>query len=208
MSSVAAALGVRAPAVIRIGTKELVAELVEGEIGTTHLLPEGGFVPGGPRSDVAREDALIRSPAGIRLALMDALTNQQDRHGGNWMVDPQGNLVAIDNGLAFAEPRSANPFESASYNRFVRTHFVDNMGRPGPNPLTRADIDTARERLESLRPEFVAMKRERWLDTALERLEALGRHASGIENVLAGTALQATAAMAFDPRQKRGPMWR
>jgi hypothetical protein len=38
-----------------------------------------------------------------RMALFDHITGNCDRHGGNWIVDKNNRVYAIDNGLAFLE---------------------------------------------------------------------------------------------------------
>jgi SPP1 gp7 family putative phage head morphogenesis protein len=43
----------------------------------------------------------LADPAEIgRLALLDMITGNEDRHGGNWLLTSNDHLVAIDNGLA------------------------------------------------------------------------------------------------------------
>ncbi len=40
----------------------------------------------------------------MKIALLDYLTGNQDRHKGNYLIDQEGHLYAIDNGLSFGPP--------------------------------------------------------------------------------------------------------
>jgi hypothetical protein len=58
-------------------------------------------------TDFRLKNEILESPEGIRefqkLAMFDFIIGNTDRHSGNWMVDEQHKLRAIDHGLSFPE---------------------------------------------------------------------------------------------------------
>lgn len=163
-AQLAEALGVRAPQVARAGDDAVWMEWVESA---------------GPP-----DDAWWDTPDGQRIGLLDMLSLNADRNGGNILRDGNGDLVAIDHGVAwqlqayFDAPFPNNSPGVGSY--------VDDEGRYIPNPLTPADVDHVRGVLESLRSAFQAEGREQWLDYSLGVLDRLAEHASGTGSGLYG----------------------
>lgn len=112
------------------------------------------------------EDAAYDTPRGLRIGLLDYLIDNGDRHDYNWMLDGS-QPVPIDNSSGFgvinAWGWNGSPFSEA-YQR----EFED--GRP---PMTVADLEAARARLEAERADWVAGGREDWLDTVESRLDGV-----------------------------------
>ncbi len=65
-----------------------------------------------------------------RMNLYDNVIGNLDRHAGNWMVDGNGNIHAIDNGLSF--PTENNPLQDGNFD----------FGKPmNLNPETRSSLE-------------------------------------------------------------------
>lgn len=156
---VAAAVGVRAPAVQRADNDNLYMELVPGVPAATKGWRD-------PPPDV------VNSDAGIRMGLLDILLNNSDRHSGNWMADDEENIYAIDHGLAFWN--QGIEISSAQRSPFASAHFISPNGDfRNINPLGDGDADRLRQRLEVTRPRFEELGRSDWLDSVLKRLARL-----------------------------------
>lgn len=183
-ASVAAALGVRVPAVHRAGENELYMEFVDGQIGEARWPHRGGVPPRG----------VLTGPQGRRIGLLDVLIENTDRHGGNYLVDDADNITAIDHGLGFSRTfdldEQNQPVRRATGgNRatgdFALAEFISPGGRyQTNNPLTGADVERLRDIVEGLRPEFDRLGRGGWWLSMRERVEHLARNASGYEDVL------------------------
>lgn len=107
---------------------ESVAEVFTWEftqqIGLDHLVPETAFYEARPGTvqryvndaqvgielDDNQRRAAMESQAGLSVALLDYLTAQWDRNEGNWLVEQDGHIVAIDNGQAFSAMQTNSPF--------------------------------------------------------------------------------------------------
>lgn len=146
------------------------------------------------RDGAAREQAMLDSPAGKRLGLLDVLTGNHDRNPTNILVTNDDQLTGIDQGNAFTAARwiVAEPTPRAVESRAVAfmegpgsQHFVhpDNHTAFGPNPLTPGDVAEIRTRLTALRPAFERRGRGEWLDAALITTDRLGHHATGTTSI-------------------------
>lgn len=160
---VAAALDVRAPATVRADPTTLYLEYMEGRPANK------AFGYGDP------PERILESDQGVRMGLLDHLINNNDRHAGNWIVDDEGNIAAIDHGLSFG-------FDLGSGSSpFARRHF-----RSGRNPLTQEDVATLRARLQELRPEFVKLGKGAWFDYGvMARFQDIADSASGTRSIYA-----------------------
>jgi hypothetical protein len=181
------ALGSRAAGVYRDDAEAIWMEYVPGgSLGEAAEHGDGDFH--------ARYTRWTSSNEYARMGLADTLMAMPDRHDGNIMIDDDGEFVAIDHGFAFGglgyfggdgkvsaddlggsldDGRPSGLFaegvevEGERHNQFVN------------NPLTKADVDEARGRLESLRPDFKHIGREDWLNKMLDMLDLIGEHATG-----------------------------
>lgn len=205
-SLAAAAVGVKAPAVVRAGDDDVYMEYVDGDIGSTIDLGDGtehniipvtdtwsaeyfglpadfiGYAvvdaegPIGHSTDLDEAqrildaasrslDETLRPTAFQQISAMevfDDLIGNDDRHSGNWIVTPAGDVYGIDHGLAWGP-----------------TH----PSEPDRNPFTPADMARIRKRMAALRPEFDRLGRGDWLDYTLERIDALEPTASGSKDL-------------------------
>lgn len=159
-SLIADAMGVRAPAVQRVNEDTAYLEYMPG---TPAIKAHGRGVP----ADI------LNSDDGIRMGLMDYLTNNTDRHAGNWLVGDDGAITAIDNGMMF------NYSTSVGHNPFGKAHF----DLDSPNPLTPADVAKVRERLEVLRLKFAEMGRTRWFGNMMDLLDDVAQGATGTKDL-------------------------
>lgn len=128
----------------------------------------------------------LEHPDAEKIALLDYLTGNPDRHTGNWMITPAGRPVAIDNGLAwslgfevgsdFVPPRDENGklLGRSAKGDFhaLMTDYKGNLFEELPF-VSKSEMRKLREKMESLRPQFVMLDRELWLDTSLERMDAV-----------------------------------
>jgi hypothetical protein len=178
----AAALGVRAPAIARTGDEEIYMELMPGEIGEARW-PYRSSPPKG----------VVIGQQGVRMGLLDTLIENTDRHGGNYLVDQDDNLYAIDHGLAFSktygrEPdgrvvrRPVGPINATG--DFALENFVSPSGNLYDNPLTRADGERLKQVMADLRQEFVDRGRLGWWESMNERALHVAARASGYEDML------------------------
>lgn len=158
---VAAALGVRTPAMVRTGPTAAYQEFMPGQPGKALY---GRDIP----------DSVLASDDGVRLGLLDHITANSDRHGGNWLVDGDGSLTGIDNGMAFDYRATMG-----THNPFGKRHFEDDA-----NPLSPADVARVRERLAALKPRFTAMKRGAWHKAMMARLDEVARGATGTRDFI------------------------
>jgi len=143
---VADAVGLRAPAVLRTGQHELEMEFIEGRTGEQDN-PFGSSDP---------PLAVMRSPDGQRMGVLDAAINNYDRNPGNWITARDGRLVPIDHSMAFFAGDAAMP----KFSTF-------NLG------ITESEAAVMRAQIEALRPEFDRVGRGEWLDDTLTRFDAL-----------------------------------
>lgn len=63
-----------------------------------------------------------------KMAVLDAVIHNTDRHSGNFMFDKDGNLHAIDHGLAFSEPYGSGKLDSY-YMKKVEETTLPNAAR-------------------------------------------------------------------------------
>lgn len=169
-SLMASALGVRAPAVQRISDTEIYMEVMPGQTAA-EWMRKSGFI-----------DNIIDSDDAIRMGLLDVLLDNPDRHNGNFMVDDDDKIYAIDHGLSFVNHYGVGR-SAAARSPFAAEHFITNLGLYDANPLTKRDIQSIHARLDALRPQFKAAGRESWLDVAKIRLDKLEPYARGQKDI-------------------------
>jgi len=158
------AVGVRAPAVVRLNDHTLLMDFVAGD-------------QGGADGVLKAPAAIVRSAEGRRLGLADAIMGHRDRAGGNWMRAPDGGIVAIDNGGAFGgvgadRAAAGNPFTSFLMGPYEESPWKARIELP-------SDIDLAeiRRKLLALRPRFDDAGFQRQFKDMLGRLDEVGRRA-------------------------------
>lgn len=96
------------------GNAEVAASRLDAALGlgvvpkTVHAKSDNGdrgtsqrFIENATLGSIAGDAALrANKPRVEEMALLDYVTQNRDRHDGNWLVDPNGRLWAIDNGHA------------------------------------------------------------------------------------------------------------
>ncbi len=168
-SLVAAAVGVRAPAIQRVDDTNLYMEVMPGVPAVERRWHE-------PPEDIRSSDT------GKRMGLLDVLINNPDRHAGNWMIDDQDQIYAIDHGLAFLQP--GFEVSAAKSSEFATSHFITRRGEyRKQNDLSRLDIEQLRSRLQEVEPRFQELGRSDWFDSMSRRLDKLASHAVGSQAV-------------------------
>lgn len=189
---VARALDVQVPRVYRESDKMIWQEFVRGK--TIAEIMDDRRLYG---MDVPVPREFMDTGAAKRIGLLDALISGMDRNQGNWMVDDLGDIVAIDHGATWGAagadkdtiarlggPNGLGAIENRPAQWFAEMRTDENGNRSGhwiPNPLTKADVAEVRRRLKLLRPDFVHLDREDWLDYTLETLKAIAENAAGAE---------------------------
>jgi tRNA A-37 threonylcarbamoyl transferase component Bud32 len=178
----AEALGVKAPAVTRASDTEIYMELMPGQIGEMRW-PHRNTPPKG----------VVVGQQGVRMGLLDTLIENTDRHGGNYLVDEDENLYAIDHGLAFSKTYEKLPdgtVQRKPVDRFNATgefalgNFVSPSGNLYDNPLTPADGQKLKRVMADLRDQFEQHGRLGWWEAMNERAQHIAARASGTQDVL------------------------
>lgn len=175
------ALGAPVPDVIRSPRKKDEPHTVYVEYVAQDLPPD----------DQAEREALIDTPAGVRIGLLDAITYQGDRwDGGNWGVveDEEGNHqpFAFDFAQIYfpGDPYWSSLSEWESGSEFAVAHFIEDVNGEWAlkdNPLTPDQVKHYRETLRGLEEEFRKASRLAWYYELLSRFEKVAAHATGVD---------------------------
>ncbi|MEU7741653.1 hypothetical protein [Nonomuraea sp. NPDC049158] len=122
---------------------------------------------------------------GILLGLLDALTGNHDRFSPervqhDFLEGTDGRVKGFDGDKAFSGrlPDTNSPFSR---------HFFRDKGELAdwaPNPLSKADIEALRPRVEALRQEFRALGHSDWYNSVGFAFEQIAKNASGTVSVL------------------------
>lgn len=176
-SVLAEAIGAPTPAVYRQDGRTIFMGFVAGKVAK--------------RVSFERQIKAIESPEGKLLGLLDALTGNPDRHGGNWMITPDGKPVGIDHGLAWSigfnvhsnpkpfrdsEDKEILPNRAANTGPFV-DHWVNGVRFKALTQFSRKHLEEIREKLLARRPQFELLGRGAWFEVSLERLDAIIKRA-------------------------------
>jgi len=147
------------------GRREAAAYEVDKMMGHTARIPPAVYrefngVKGGlqllvpdvsPGEDFGAEYEFLENadnPVYKRLAVFDHTIGNLDRHGRNWLFDPQGHVIPIDHGLSFPVKNSA---QGGSNFAFQKPAVLDDSNRESLSRLlrNRAELEG---RLEGLLP--------------------------------------------------------
>lgn len=117
-----------------------------------------------------------------RIGLADALSGNTDRNAANYILNDEGNVVAIDFGDAqFDNPGyyflAENDFVMAGDFAEVYMLSGDKRIRWRRNQMTMAEFNQIRPNLEALRSEFHQLGRQDWYKQMMARFEEIARHA-------------------------------
>jgi hypothetical protein len=164
-SLVANAVGVHAPAIHRAGPTDLHMEFMAG-----------AHIDHSPIAPWARPpQAVVESDQGHLMGLLDLLMGNNDRHAGNWMLQDDGSLVALDHALSLNNKHASSglgafsaPFVNAAGNDWAPTH-----------DMSPEDMALIHQRLDTLRPEFERLHRLDWWQSMMENLAIFEPRATG-----------------------------
>jgi hypothetical protein len=153
------------------------------------------FIPGRSGADVRGkmngsqwEDRLRQTPVATRarLGLLDLLSANNDRNGGNLLFDENGQTVIA--GIDHANAHSGNdtdptrPYTFSNHtigmDLFQRTLSSGTLSWVD-NPLTQADVAWVRTRLVDLEDDFATLERQKWWAFAMDRFDQIAKRASG-----------------------------
>lgn len=177
-SMVARALGLPAPRIYRNRDHEVNMDFVEGDVASA-VIPGFGWM-------VGDTDKVTKTDEGRMMGLLDQLIANTDRHNGNWMIrDDDGRLVPIDHGYAFGN-RPGQLLRDGGKSTWVKSAFAEHYSTPvqgkmewQDNDLTKRDITELRRRIAALKPDFEHLGRGNWHQFMMDRLDAIGQHATG-----------------------------
>jgi Phage minor capsid protein 2 len=116
---------------------------------------------------------LIDSREGKRIGLLDALTGYGDR---NLMVR-DGKLVAFDHGGSWLQAELGDDRPHLADESAPMRHFVSGDDWRDDPPITVAEIDAIRKRIERLRSDFARLGRLGWFTYTMNALEQIRRRA-------------------------------
>lgn len=182
-------IGAPVPRVLRTGPGTTVADRVHGtNAAQLTLRVENDRNPNALGRKIAYSDA------GKRLGLLDLLTGNLRSDPSTWMVDDQDRPIGIAGEYTFAdlgngaEPPKLNTQikgrePHVKLSEFGRS-YVDRDGWKD-NPLTPADVEWLRARVDDLKEDFAAMERPEWHKFMRQRLDAIAPHAKGTTNLFA-----------------------
>ena len=148
-AKVGAALGALSPQVHRAGPEELFQDHVTGDTGTAWRKAN--------KWDRAAMSQLTGSDSGRKIGQLDYLTENNDRGINNWMVDPQGRAVPIDNSAAFS---------------YGQGWYGSDFAPDGQPHFTPSEVPQIRERLQALHGDFTAAGHEDWYRQMIAKFEA------------------------------------
>lgn len=186
-SMIARALGLPAPTVYRTAPGFVHMEYIT-DAETAYELAAAAGQAGAIEGYNAMLAEVLASDEGVVTGLLDHLIANVDRNPGNFMIRQGGastaRLVPIDHGNAwfYGDPVHT-PGPGWARGPFAAI-FSEDRTRWEDVPLTKADIATARARLEKLRPQFVQIGREDWLDYSLGVLDEIEPHAVGTRDLI------------------------
>jgi hypothetical protein len=103
------------------------------------------------------------TPQGYRIGLMDYLTANTDRHGGNFMFTSAGTAVPIDNGSSWGVLGGGyeSPFLEA-----YKEHL-----NAGDTPISLAALGQIKTRMQAVKGQFTSAGHTDWYDQTMSRLQ-------------------------------------
>ena len=149
-------------------------------------IPAIGLVRTGKRLQIENQRASTKE--GIMVGLFDMVTDNIDRHSGNWLTEEKegpGKITLIDHGHAWqfqddpTIPKNmVSPFDSALG---IMYQGMTASGRRWKNSevVSPADLDKVEKALNKVKPEFQRLGRLDWHKKALDRLAAMRPYAKG-----------------------------
>lgn len=155
---VSQAIGAGMPAVHRISDREIIEQYVDGMTGTRLL---ANLEPGSLARYTA-ENRIYKTSGGRKIALLDMLTNNSDRHTSNWMV-AHGQPVPIDMGHSNFDGGDGARY----YSDFVK--YAEDQG----GGWDEEELERAESNLRKIQPEFNRMNHLAWYADMMRQLYKL-----------------------------------
>lgn len=179
-------MGVPSPVVINNpkDNHEVAMEAVIGHPGYAFGDHDPADMMYGDRKMIAR----YRESA-ARMAMMDQIMGNRDRHDGNWIMADSGEAVGIDNGLAFGGGRER--YRSVEEIRRFQTEFMGNINQKASDWNKWGDRVSTEEMkswaagIKAMRPEFEKRGRLDWYEGALTNYTYLLRERIQLDQELA-----------------------
>ncbi|AYF77052.1 hypothetical protein D7D52_28220 [Nocardia yunnanensis] len=161
------AVGAKVPMVHQVDEHTVYMQVMPGDLGSEHFvsITDAGL------------DAVLSSPDGRRLGLLDVLIGMPDRNFVNWLLSADGSVSGIDHSLAFGGGRRGDELTSRPFARHFAERGPDGETIWHNHDLTAADLAEARARLEALAPVFDEHGHPDWHRAMMDRLAELERHA-------------------------------
>ncbi|WP_433512536.1 hypothetical protein ACQP2T_53910 [Nonomuraea sp. CA-143628] len=166
------AVGADVAATHIVGERRLLIDWVDGKQVPVQRGPDGKW----------HLSRLHNTREGVLLGLLDALTGNHDRFSlrHDFLEGTDGRVKGYDGDKAFTGrlPDTNSPFSR---------HFFRDKGELAdwaPNPLSKADIEALRPRVEALRQEFRALGHNDWYNDVGFAFEHIAKNASGTVSVL------------------------
>lgn len=176
------ALGVTDVVTTRLDDRSTLTSYVDGKTGSRTIVDaqRGKPLPHEISNNIVA--AAVISPGGREIGLVDWLTDNPDRHEGNWIIRGDGSVAGIDHGnVKFAlttyldyktqQPRTLAP-DSPFAQHWVgyRTNkYRELVGKLRPR-FTTVELAEIRTNLEALRPEFERDGVGDWHDFIMSQL--------------------------------------
>jgi hypothetical protein len=133
-------LGAGAPSVVRDSDTHVHQPFVQGKVAASLYHDHMSDAEVDAAGDKVK--ALLSTPEGKRIGLLDKLIGNQDRHLGNWMISPDGKPVPIDHNWSWeGTKKTISPFSDAVYGPGIE-----------PSDFTNAQMDEWQSRLAALKP--------------------------------------------------------
>ena len=199
-------MGLGAPDLYRNEDTAVTMEFVPGGVAGD-LLGAIDFGRGkGPWAKYKSSDEVFETDDAKRIALLDALVMNTDRHTGNWMLGDNGRLIPIDHGFVFGMAFGRNPekkitasVDTEAKARDYAKDFISNTYRDlrfrnilfdsnrnlRDNDFTQADMAHLRQQITAMLPMMTKLGKEDLVENMLARLEIFARHAKGKRNIIA-----------------------
>jgi hypothetical protein len=100
-----------------------------------------------------------------RLALLDCLLGNRDRHAGNWLLTPAGTVIPIDHGMAF--PRQNGPQRFSAYDFHLHAALASNQ---------RESLERMLSQWDEVRAELLPLLGEEAVNALFERIHKMLEH--------------------------------
>lgn len=186
VSLIGQAMGAPVPRVAKTVEREIYMELMPGRPAAVVL----------PDTSSEATEPYARTTGGLLLAMLDAVTANNDRHTGNWLITSEHTVIGIDhagvdiNRGVFDLEGHVRPGQDLSISAFAEYWLVATRHDGDQWKDNRLHIDDVQLLINAvihLTDQFVSRGYEDWWQAILGRFEAIASHAKGSSRLLAPT---------------------